>query len=30
MEGVKEVRQLDDQRLHWRADLGQYGAVNTR
>jgi len=22
MEGVKEVRQLDDQRLHWRADIG--------
>ena len=21
MEGVKEVRQLDDQRLHWRADI---------
>jgi uncharacterized membrane protein len=21
-EGVKEVRQLDDQRLHWRADIG--------
>jgi uncharacterized membrane protein len=20
MEGVKEVRQLDDQRLHWRAE----------
>ena len=22
MEGVKEIRQLDDQRLHWRADIG--------
>ena len=22
MEGVKEVRQLDDQRLYWRADIG--------
>ena len=22
MEGVKEVRQLDDQRLHWRASIG--------
>ena len=22
MEGVKEVRQLDDQRLHWKADIG--------
>jgi len=22
MEGVKEVRQLDDQRLHWRAEIG--------
>ena len=22
MEGVKEVRQLDDQRLHWRANIG--------
>ena len=22
MEGVKEVRQLDDQRLHWRAGIG--------
>jgi uncharacterized membrane protein len=22
MEGVKEVRQLDDQRLHWRAEVG--------
>lgn len=22
MEGVKEVRQLDDRRLHWRADIG--------
>ena len=22
MEGVKEVRQLDNQRLHWRADIG--------
>lgn len=22
MEGVKEVRQLDDKRLHWRADIG--------
>ena len=22
MEGVKEVRQLDEQRLHWRADIG--------
>src|SRR5919202_1791756 len=21
MEGVKEVRQLDDQRLHWRAEI---------
>ncbi|MBJ7598320.1 MAG: cyclase [Candidatus Nephthysia bennettiae] len=22
MEGVKEVRQLDDKRLHWRAEVG--------
>lgn len=22
MEGVKEVRQLDDRRLHWRAEIG--------
>ncbi len=22
MEGVKEVRQLDDQRLHWQAEIG--------
>ena len=22
MKGVKEVRQLDHQRLHWRADVG--------
>ena len=22
MEGVKEVRRLDDQRLHWRASIG--------
>ena len=22
MEGVKEVRQLDDKRLHWRAEIG--------
>jgi len=22
MDGVKEVRQLDDKRLHWRADVG--------
>jgi uncharacterized membrane protein len=22
MEGVKEVRQIDDQRLHWRAEVG--------
>jgi uncharacterized membrane protein len=22
MEGVKEVRQLDDKRLHWKADIG--------
>ncbi len=22
MEGVKEVRQLDDKHLHWRADIG--------
>jgi uncharacterized membrane protein len=22
MEGVKEVRQLDNQRLHWRAEVG--------
>lgn len=22
MEGVTEVRQLDDQRLHWRANIG--------
>jgi uncharacterized membrane protein len=22
MEGVKEVRQIDDKRLHWRAELG--------
>ena len=22
MEGVKEVRQLDDQRLYWRAEIG--------
>jgi uncharacterized membrane protein len=22
MEGVKEVQQLDDRRLHWKADIG--------
>ncbi|HXG17986.1 MAG TPA: SRPBCC family protein, partial [Methylomirabilota bacterium] len=22
MEGVQEVRQLDDKRLHWRANIG--------
>ena len=22
MEGVKEVRQLDDKRLHWKAEIG--------
>jgi uncharacterized membrane protein len=27
MEGVQEVRQLDDRRLHWRAKSGSPGGV---